>query len=267
MRATERRLTSALGLSLVVALLALFGGERTLHAQSTQDHTYTTQDIQTGSRLYAEQCAHCHGPSGDAVAGMNLRRGQFRRPMSDEDLRQSISIGAPAAGMPPFDLQAVELDGLVAFIRAGFDVGGTAVKVGDAARGKPLFESKGACASCHRVNGKGPRVAPDLSEIGAIRSPAQLHRSLTEPVKQMMPINRPVRIVTRDGRTIAGRRLNEDTYTVQLIDEKEQLVSLEKSGIREYEVGRNSPMPPATKTLSSRELADVIAYLLSLRGQ
>jgi putative heme-binding domain-containing protein len=249
------------------AVLLLVAAAGTLHAQSSQDHAYTTQDIQTGSRLYAGQCSQCHGATGDTVSGINLRRGQFRRPMSDEDLRRTIAIGIPGTGMPPFKLQPNELDGLVAFIRAGFDVGGTAVKVGDAAKGRPLFEGKGACASCHRVNGMGPRVAPDLSDVGAIRSPSQLHRSLTDPVTQMMPINRPVRIVTRDGRTIRGRRLNEDTYTVQVIDEKEQLVSLNKDEIREYELSKTSPMPPATRTLNGEELADIIAYLLSLRGQ
>jgi putative heme-binding domain-containing protein len=235
-------------------------------AQSSQDHTYTSQDIQIGSRLYAGQCATCHGQNGDTVSGIDLRRGQFRRPMSDEDLRRTIAIGVPGTGMPPFNLQPSEVDGLIAFLRAGFDVSGTAVKVGDAARGKPLFEGKGGCGTCHRVQGKGPRVAPDLSDIGVLRSPAQIHRSLTEPVKQMMPINRPVRIVMRDGRTIRGRRLNEDTHTVQLIDEQERLLSLEKAGIKEFEAARVSPMPPATKLLNAEELADVIAYLLSLRG-
>lgn len=253
--------------ALVYALFVLVTAGGTLRAQGSQDHSYTTQDIQTGSRLYSGQCAQCHGPNGDTVSGIDLRRGQFRRPMSDEDLHRTISMGVPGTGMPPFNFQPSELDGLVAFMRAGFDVGGTAIKVGDAARGKPLFEGKGGCTACHRVNGKGPRVAPDLSDIGAVRSPAQLHRSLTEPVKQMMPINRPVQIVRRDGRTIRGRRLNEDTYTVQIIDEHERLVSLDKADIRELEVSKTSPMPPATKTLSTDELADVIAYLLALRGQ
>jgi cytochrome c oxidase cbb3-type subunit 3 len=236
-----------------------------LEAQ-TGDHQYTTQDIEVGSRLYSGQCSPCHGPNGDTVSGINLRRGQFRSPLSDDDLRRTITTGVPGAGMPPFTFQAAELDGLVAFIRAGFDIGGMAVKVGDARRGQALFEGKGACATCHRVDGKGPRVAPDLSEVGAIRSPAQLFRSLTEPTSQMMPINRPVRIVTRDGRTIRGRRLNEDTYTVQLIDDQERLLSLDKADIRELEVGRSSPMPPATM-LAGDDLADMIAYLLSLRGQ
>ncbi len=251
----------------LLCVLALVASAGVLRAQSSEDHSYTTQDIQAGSRLYAGQCAQCHGPNGDTVSGINLRRGQFRRALSDEDLRRTIAIGVPGTGMPPFNFQPAELDGLVAFIRADFDVDGTAVKVRDAARGRELFEGQGACATCHRVNGKGPRVAPDLSDIGTIRSPAQFYRTLTEPAKQMMPINRPVRIVTRDGRTIRGRRLNEDTYTVQLIDEQERLVSLDKTDIRELELAKTSPMPPATKTLSNDELADVIGYLVSLRGQ
>jgi putative heme-binding domain-containing protein len=251
----------------MVCVLALVASVGAMRAQSSQDHSSTTQDIETGSRLYAGQCAQCHGPNGDTVSGINLRRGQFRRPMTDESLRRTIATGVPGTGMPPFNFQPAELDGLVAFIRADFDVGGTAAKVGDAAHGQELFGGKGGCATCHRVNGKGPRVAPDLSDIGMLRSPAQFYRSLTEPAKQMMPLNRPVRIVTRDGRTIRGRRLNEDTYTVQLIDDQERLVSLDKTDIRELELAKTSPMPPATNMLSNDELADVIGYLVSLRGQ
>ncbi len=248
-------------------LLALAAGAPARGAQSSQDHTYTAADIQIGSRLYASQCAQCHGANGETVSGINLRRGQFRKPMSDDDLRRAITTGVSGTGMPPFALQGAELDGLVAFIRAGFDVGGAAARVGDAARGRELFEGKGKCGSCHRVNGQGPRLAPDLSDVGILRSPAQFERSLMEPVSQMMPINRPVRIVMRDGRTILGRRLNEDTYTVQVIDHDERLVSLDKADIRELEVSKTSPMPRATDVLSRDEIADVIGYLVSLRGE
>ncbi len=247
------------------ALAALAVMRADLGAQ-LQDHQYSSTDIGTGLRLYSAQCALCHGPNGDLVAGINLRRGQFRRPLSDDDLRRVIATGVPGTPMPAFKLQPSELDGLVAFVRAGFDLGGTAIKVGDAARGKPLFESKGACASCHRVNAMGPRVAPDLSDIGVSRSPAQLYRSVTDPNGSMWPINRPVRAVTKDGRTIRGRRLNEDTYTVQVIDEQERLVSLVKADLREYELGKTSPMPSVAKTFTADEIADLLAYLLSLRG-
>ena len=233
-------------------------------AQASGDHQYTSADIEVGSRVYAADCRLCHGANGGRVDGVDLQLGQFRRPLSDDDLRQVITTGVSNARMPAFDLRQDELDGIVAYIRAGFDPSGVAVKVGDAARGQALFEGTGDCASCHRVNGHGPRTAPDLSDIGAVRTPAALQRALLDPASALLPINRPVRAVTRDGRTIRGRRLNEDTYTVQLIDSEDRLVSLIKSDLVEYEVSRTPIMNPTT--LSSDEVADVIGYLLSLRG-
>ena len=250
------------------SMLLASGGERLAAQATAQDHPgqYSAMDIETGSRLYAGQCVLCHGPNGDVVAGVDLRRGQFRRAVSDEDLARVIAKGLPEAGMPGFKLQPSELDGLVAFIRAGFDVSGTAVKVGHVGRGQEIFEGKGGCAACHRVNGKGPRVAPDLSDIGAIRTPSALQRSLLDPTSAMLPINRPVRAVTRDGRTIRGRRLNEDTYSVQLIDEQERLVSLVKADLSEYELSKTSPMRSMAGILTADEQADLVAYLLSLKG-
>ena len=137
--------------------------------------------------------------------------------------------------------------------------------MGNVARGQAIYD-RNACAACHRVKGAGARTAPDLTDIGAIRQAAAIQRSLVEPNKAMLPINRPVRIVTRDGRTIRGRRLNEDTFTVQLLDENERLVSLAKSEIREFEAGTASPMPSFAGKLSGEEIADLLAYLVSLRG-
>ncbi len=231
---------------------------------SSGDHQYTSADIEAGSRIYTAECALCHGANGDEVDGVDLSRAQFRRVQSDDDIRDVVTRGVSNARMPAFDFRAAELDGIVAYIRAGFDPSGVAIKVGDPARGQALFEGEGECASCHRVNGLGPRTAPDLSEIGAIRSAAALQRVLLDPAGALLPINRPVRAVTRDGQTISGRRLNEDTYTVQLIDSDERLRSLIKSDLVEYEVGVTPVMEPTT--LSSDEVAEVIGYLLTLRG-
>jgi hypothetical protein len=105
-----------------------------------------------------------------------------------------------------------------------------------------------------------------LSDIGTIRSAGALQRILLDPAANLMPANRGVRAVTRDGKTVRGRRLNEDTYTVQIIDDQERLVSLVKSDLRSLEVVSTSAMQPASKTLESADIADVIAYLLSLKG-
>src|SRR3954465_11830312 len=89
-----------------------------------QDHQYSTAEIQAGARLYGAQCALCHGNNGDGIAGVNLPRQQFRRASSDEDIKNTVTTGVAAAGMPSFRLQPAELDGLVAYIRSGFDASG-----------------------------------------------------------------------------------------------------------------------------------------------
>jgi len=177
-----------------------------------------------------------------------------------------ILNGIQGTGMQAFAFDPAEVTGIVAYLRNmnTFDRG--SVKPGDADRGRATFAGKGDCFRCHRVGAQGARVAPDLSDVGAVRSAASLLRSLTDPTSQMMPINRPVRAVTRDGRVINGRRLNEDTYTVQLIDDQERLVSLTKADLRELTVQTTSPMP-SYRNLSADELADLVAYLLSLKGR
>jgi putative heme-binding domain-containing protein len=260
---TFRRVTAA--------VLILFGAVLTIRAaaqQSPSEHPgqYSQADIEAGSRLYSSQCQQCHGLNGDQITGIDLRRGVFRRSNSDEDLAKVITTGVPGTAMPPHAMQPAEVSGVVAFIRAGFDPAGTAVKVGNAARGRDLFAGKGQCGTCHRVSGQGPRLAPDLSDVGAARTPAALQRTLLDPSSGMMPINRPVRIAMKDGRTITGRRFNEDTFTVQVIDQQERLLSLEKKDIRTLDVQTTSPMPSATGKLSADEISDVVAYLLTLKG-
>jgi cytochrome c oxidase cbb3-type subunit 3 len=233
-------------------------------AQEVGDHQYTTDAIQAGSRVYTMQCALCHGPQGALVDGVDLRRGQFRTVQSDDDLRNVITTGAAEGQMPAFSLRAEELNGIVAFIRAGFDPEGVAVRIGDPMRGRELFNGRGDCANCHRVNGAGPRTAPDLSSIGAVRTPASLQRNMLDPATALLPINRPIRMVTRNEETIVGRRLNEDTYTVQVIDSQERLRSIRKSDLVSYEISDAPSKQPTT--LNSDEVADVIGYLLTLRG-
>ncbi len=231
----------------------------------TSDHPgqYTQEEIATGARLYSAQCQFCHGRDGDQISGIDLRRGVFRQTRDDTDLARVISTGTPA-GMPPFVLPPADLTGIIAYMRAAFD-GTASIAVGDAARGKALFEGKGACGNCHRVGPTGPLIAPPLNDIGLARAPAALERSIREPSSAMMPINRPVQIVMLDGTTISGRRLNEDTATVQLIDDSERLRSIAKRNIRTLDVATTSSMPAYADRLTDDEISDLVGYLLTLR--
>jgi putative heme-binding domain-containing protein len=259
------RIVSAMAMVAILSCAATV-----LSAQTPADlhgSQYPDVDIAHGAGLYAARCVTCHGAQGDAIGGVNLRSGKFRNAITDTDLARFIRAGSQAAGMPPFALDNADMAGIIAYLRNMNRFDAATVKAGDAVRGRAIFDGKGACRTCHRVGTTGSRVAPDLTDIGAVRSAGSIQRSLLDPSSQMMPINRSVRVTKKDGTVINGRRLNEDTYTVQLIDERERLHSILKSDLREYTISKTSPMPSFKGTLTSDELADLLGYLLSLKGQ
>jgi putative heme-binding domain-containing protein len=256
--------TARLALAGIGALIVASGAAAQAPAHAGQ---YEQADIEYGAQLYAGHCVVCHGERGDAMPGANLGSGRFRHAETDRDLTNVIRNGVPGTAMAPSAYTESELGALVAFLRNMSSVNLSAVKLGDPARGRALFVGKGNCNSCHRVGADGPRAAPDLTSIGATRTAATLERSLLDPNLALLPTNRPVRAVLRDGSVVTGRRLNEDTFTVQIIDSSERLVSLDRAAIREYRVGTEATMPSYADVLSADERADLVAYLLSLKGQ
>ena len=235
-------------------------------AASAQDHVeHDPADIEYGLAVYLAQCASCHGETGDAIAGVDLRNGPLRRAATDRDLIGVIRTGIPGTGMLAFQLDAAEMAGIVAYL-LNMTYEADAVTLGDAARGRALFEGRGACLDCHRVRGRGPREATDLTAVGAERAPSALRRSLLDPTGTMRPIDRPVELMTADGERVTGRRLNEDTYTVQILDDDARLRSFDKAELRELRILTTSPMPAYGDRLDADELADLLAYLVSLKG-
>lgn len=228
--------------------------------------TYAPIDIQFGAKIFGEQCTVCHGNTGDGVAGVDLRANRFKRSTTDNDLRNVLNNGVQGTSMPAFKFDPPELTAVIAYIRNMRTFDAKTSLIGDEVKGKAVFEGKGQCVTCHRVNGKGPRVAPDLSDIGTVRTPDALMKAVLDPETEIRHWNRYVRAVTKDGKVINGRRLNEDTYTVQVIDENEKLVSLVKADLKEYGLVRRTPMPSYRNKLSNDEMADLLAYLLSLKG-
>lgn len=232
-----------------------------------QGHGYTPQDVENGGIIYQSSCAFCHGPEGDGVPGVNFGSGKFRRASTDDELVKIILGGIPGTAMPPSNYSEGQAGTIVAYVRSLADAPKGAVALGNAARGKSLFEGKGQCLTCHSVGGVGARTAPALTDIGAFRRTVELQRSIVEPSAEIRIDNRSVRVVMRDGATVTGRLLNQDTFTVQILDAKERLVLLDKSNVREYTVLKESPMPSYKGKLEAQEVADLVSYLSSLRGR
>jgi cytochrome c oxidase cbb3-type subunit III len=266
-----RRLTgSILVLASVAVTTAMVRGQApAAPPAAAEEHPgqYSAADLAAGQKVYGTVCVACHGPNGNAIGNVDLRRGPLPRAATDDALRAVITKGFPQSGMPAFKLEPAELNGLVAFIRSGLEAAPvSAPTAGDAALGRVVFETKGKCLDCHRVFDSGNFVGPELTEIGRLRSLAALERSLVDPTGNMQPINRPVRAVTRDGKVVAGRRLNEDLFTVQLITNEGKLVSLVKPELKEWTVSTRSTMPSYKDTLTSSELTNLLGYLVSLKG-
>jgi putative heme-binding domain-containing protein len=256
-----RQLTSALASALCVAALLDAGT-----ARAQLGHGFTPQDVENGGLLYQANCTGCHGPEGDGVAGVNLGSGRFRRASSDEEVARIILTGVPGTAMPPSAFSEPQAMAIVAYLRSLAEApAGAAVPLGDRARGKSIFEGKGQCQSCHSVAGIGSRVAPVLTEIGSTRRTVELQRSLLEPSAEIRADNRFARAVLKDGTTVSGRLMNQDTFTVQLLDMKERLVLLDRATVREFTILKESPMPSYKDRLSPSELSDVLAYLAGLR--
>jgi small nuclear ribonucleoprotein (snRNP)-like protein len=93
-----------------------------------------------------------------------------------------------------------------------------------------------------------------------------LEKSLVDPGVAVLPQNRSVKVVTKDGTTVNGRLMNQDTFTLQMIDSQGRLRSFPLADLRQHTVLTTSSMPSYKDRLSSQERADVITYLVSLKG-
>jgi putative heme-binding domain-containing protein len=231
-----------------------------------QQHNQSQADLENGARIYNANCFACHGQNGDLVAGVDLRRGFFQHVSTDDDLAKVVLNGIPGTAMPPNRLTPQDLQGVVAYIRSLKNSQAGPIQLGDPNRGQVLAAGKGECLNCHQINGKGSHLAPDLSEEGVLRNPAFLQNVLTDPKTAAQPKNRSILAVTRNGETITGRRLNEDTDTVQIMDSNERLRSISKAELREYTVQKETRMPSYKDKFTTGELSDVVAYLVSLKG-
>ncbi len=225
----------------------------------------TGADVFSGEQAFQNYCANCHGKTGNQVANVDLGHGMFRKPYDDDELTKIVIGGIPGTPMPATpNMSREQAAQIVAYLRSRAllkDAGAG----GDAARGRKLFTGTGQCASCHRINGEGSRLGPDLSRIGLLRTSDQLAASLLEPDSEVQPNNRSYSVTTRDGQRVSGRLLNHDAYSVQLLDNNEQLRSFARADLAS-EGFIPSPMPSVRGKLNAAELADLVSFLVSLRG-
>ena len=227
----------------------------------------TAADLKNGQQLFMGQCARCHGSKGEGGRGAVLAQPRLRHAPDDESLFIVIRDGIKGTEMPGgYALDTRETWQLVAHVRSLGRMAPETV-AGDAKRGQELYRSKGRCAQCHINGGQGGSLGPELTEIGSRRSAAHLRAAVLDPASTLPEDFLQVRAVTKDNQTITGVRLNEDTFSIQVRDLSGGIHSFQKSDLKELmrDTGK-SPMPSFRGTLSASEVDDLVAYLVSLRG-
>jgi putative heme-binding domain-containing protein len=227
----------------------------------------TPADAARGREYFLGHCAFCHGPAGEGGRGVNLTTGQYRMGGSDPELFRTIRRGIDGSEMPGNGLSQPELWRIVAYVRSLAAQGATEKASGDPVAGRAIYHGKGACAQCHWIDRRGGVMGPDLSEIGLKRALRFLRESLTDPDKSIADDYRTVSVVTSAGATIRGIKLNEDEYTIQLRDTKDNMRSFRKADLKEVRRESGSLMPAYRTALTAGEMENLVAYLSSLRGK
>lgn len=229
-------------------------------------------------------CAFCHGLGARGGGrGPDLTRARKRHGSSDAEMFQTINQGVPGTAMPTngttgqgVGMTEEEIWQIITYLRS---VQVKGVSVGDAAHGKQLFYGDANCSGCHMVDGKGGRLGPDLTAVGmaratdaivdSVRNPSRrLAPGLMEATKEFPQEYETVTVVTARGQEIKGVTMNEDNFSLQMMDAGEQIHLFEKDKLRSINKSRTSMMPKYDGTLlPDKDLQDIVAYLQSVGGK
>jgi cytochrome c oxidase cbb3-type subunit III len=236
-----------------------------------------------GEYEFRINCALCHGLGAHGGGrGPDLTRAQKKHVHSDAEMFRVISNGIPGTAMPSngtngqgVGMTDEEIWQIITYIRS-VEVKAPAKPIGNVAHGKELFYGDANCSLCHMVEGKGGRLGPELTSVGgsrtreamidSVRNPSRhLAWGLTESTKEFPQEYETITAVTADGKEIKGVALNEDNFSVQVMDSSEQIYLLEKDKLRSFSKSRESIMPIYTpELLSDKDLDDIIVFLTSV---
>ncbi|HXW61030.1 MAG TPA: c-type cytochrome [Candidatus Acidoferrales bacterium] len=236
----------------------------------------TPESVAKGKDLFQGTCANCHGIDGSGANGPNIQNAA--QTMGPERLYTTIAAGVIGSGMPSFaSLGEDTLWEIVDYV-SSLGHHGEGMVVGDPQRGKQTYAANG-CAKCHTISGVGGDSGPDLTTIGAQRAASVLRDEVLDPGANL-PLDTAglseraayhayemYRVTLKDGKQVEGMRVDEDSFSIQLRDQKGEIHSIEKlSAEKVEELPGKSFMPSFQGKLSDAELNDLVAYLASLGG-
>jgi len=222
--------------------------------------------IRAGMGQFRQRCADCHGVDARGIRSPDLTQ-VWASGRTDDGLFQTLRNGIPGTEMPAVGVRTTdnEIWQLLAFLRTLAAPAPTDPPRGNAENGQRVFRAN--CASCHRVNGVGGHLGPDLSRIGLARTRDAMVRQIRGATEDFRPGYEPVTITPLNGQPIHGVKKNEDLFSVQIMDTRERIQGYERDKVREVTNDKKSAMPVfGPDRLKESDLDDLIRYLQSLRG-
>lgn len=238
---------------------------------NAQENPYdTVVDRTMGQRVFRAQCGRCHGrdaKGNDETGAPDLTTGTIEA-NTDQALFTVIREGIENTAMIGISPRASDQTvwQIVSYVNSlNLDPSDYNLP-GDVNSGRQVYSEKGNCANCHMINGDGGRLGPDLSNIGTQLEPEAIRMALTDPDENVSPRWWTMRITRANGTVVEGLRMNEDTFTIRIMDNDENLWNFLKSEIRSSERIKTSTMPNAG-SLTATEIDDLIAYVFSLRRE
>lgn len=266
-------------LSLMMGVSAL-----SVAAQGKNPYAGDAKVAKLGEFEFRANCAFCHGLGAHGGGrGPDLTRTPKKHGDGDAEIFNTINNGVPGTAMPPngatqqgVGMTEEEIWQVVTYIRSVEKKPGTVS--GDAKHGRELFYGNSGCATCHMFDGKGGRLGPDLTAAGTSRSTEYLVESVRKPsrrlaqgiseaMKEFSAEYETVDVVAGDGTNYKGALLNEDSFTIQFIDTREQVHSFDKASLKSWRKSRESLMPAYDeKTLPEKDLQDLLAFLVASAG-
>jgi len=141
---------------------------------------------------------------------------------------------------------------------------------GDPVRGKALYLNTKlvACASCHRMEGVGGVVGPDLTRLWDTMTLDKILESIVEPSKEIKEGYQAYTATTLAGQVYAGLKVSETPKQVVIRDAGGRDVTILKEDLDRLATSKQSLMPDnAVSQLTFGQFIDLLAFLKSRAAQ
>jgi quinoprotein glucose dehydrogenase len=138
---------------------------------------------------------------------------------------------------------------------------------GDADLGRKIFLEKAdvSCLRCHKINGNGGEVGPDLTGIGKKQKRDYLLESLVDPNKQIAKGYETTVITLANGQVKSGILKSEDAKEVRLMNPEGQIITIAKSQIDDRSRGPSAMPSDLVQKLTRSEIRDLVEFLAGLQ--